>query len=93
VTISDPRDCRAVLAAVHDYLDGEAEEGSREIIVSHLHACPGCAHRVRIEQSLRELIRRSCSAPVAPPSLRSRIVAAITISQVTVTRRQRPEGE
>ena len=93
MTISDPRDCRAVLAAVHDYLDGEAEEGSRDIIVAHLQACPGCAHRVRIEQSVRALIQRSCSRPIAPPSLRSRIITAISISQVTVTRRPRPEGE
>jgi hypothetical protein len=42
---------------------------------------------------VRALIQRSCSRPVAPPSLRSRIITAISISQVTVTRRPRPEGE
>jgi len=54
-------DCRAFLARLYVYLDGEIDEQSRADIDRHLEICTGCEQQLVFERDLKALIRRKCS--------------------------------
>jgi len=54
-------DCRAFLARLYVYLDGEIDEQSRADIDRHLEECTGCEQQLVFERDLKALIRRKCS--------------------------------
>lgn len=54
-------DCRAFLARLYVYLDGEIDEPSKADIDRHLEECTGCEQQLVFERDLKALIRRKCS--------------------------------
>jgi len=54
-------DCRAFLARLYLYLDGEIDEQSRADIDRHLEICTGCEHQFIFERDLKALVRKKCS--------------------------------
>lgn len=54
-------DCRAFLARLYVYLDGELDEQSRVDIDRHLEICAGCEQQLVFERDLKALIRKKCS--------------------------------
>ena len=54
-------DCRAFLARLYLYLDGEIDEASRADIDRHLEVCTGCEQQLFFERDLKALIRKKCS--------------------------------
>lgn len=53
-------DCRAFLARLYVYLDGEIDEQSRADIDRHLEACTGCEQQLIFERDLKALVRKKC---------------------------------
>ena len=54
-------DCRAFLARLYVYLDGEIDEQSRADIDRHLEECTGCEQQLVFERDLKALVRKKCS--------------------------------
>ena len=54
-------DCRAFLARLYVYLDGEIDESSRADIDRHLEECTGCEQQLVFERDLKAIVRRKCS--------------------------------
>ena len=66
-------DCSGVLRDVYLYLDLECADGRRELIRRHLQECAPCLRKYGIEQDVKALVMRCCSAEVTPSGLRERL--------------------
>ena len=69
--------CPGIQADLGAFLDGEVVLARSEEIRIHLADCPPCLAQVRVEATVRGLLRRSCAPPPAPEELRIRVVARI----------------
>lgn len=71
-------DCRNVLARVHEFLDHELSEDDADHIRAHLQACEPCMDEFDIQQAMKSLVKRSCTADPAPQELRAKIHDLLT---------------
>jgi len=69
-------DCRAVLARLWQYLDGEIAGGDCAGIEAHLEECGYCVDRYGFEREFKLMIRIKCGEP-APSDLAERIRARL----------------
>jgi mycothiol system anti-sigma-R factor len=70
-------DCRAILAKLYLYLDGEIAGEGCATIEAHLRACVSCLRRCDFERDFLRLINERCREGRAPQYLLQRIRAAI----------------
>lgn len=75
-------DCSEVLAAVYNFLDGEIEDGDRQVIRVHLDECSPCLRQFGIEQEVKALVARCCGSDRAPETLRIKIMTRITAARI-----------
>lgn len=75
-------DCTEALLRLYEFLDGEIgpEDGAK--IQAHLDECERCLRQYRMDQTLKEIVRRACSCEPAPPTLRMTIMSQITTIHV-----------
>jgi anti-sigma factor (TIGR02949 family) len=74
----DFEDCTAVLQSLYAFHDHELTAAEADEIRAHLLACEPCLEHYQMEDALRLLIRRCCSAEKAPEALRLRVRATWT---------------
>ncbi len=77
-------DCSEVLQHLYTFHDHELSEAEADEIRAHLLACEPCLDKYQVEDALRLLIRRCCTAEKAPETLRLRVRSTWT-STVTIT--------
>jgi len=80
----DEFDCSRARMQLYEYLDGEMAPGDINKIREHLAHCAPCLQEYDLDQTLKALIRRSCSCETAPLALRTQILARITTIKMTV---------
>ncbi len=66
-----PANCRAILANISAYLDGELDSTACHAIAEHCQRCPGCAAVVEGLRVTVGLCREAGSAPL-PDAVRQR---------------------
>ncbi len=71
-------DCSKALYRMSEYLDGEMTAEDRREIAQHLAECAPCLEEHKLEQILKQMVRRSCSQETAPAQLRTTIMQRIT---------------
>ncbi len=65
--------CTEVLSLVYVYIDDEIDEVRRVQVTTHLQECPPCVTQFRIEERIRERVKRACGCePTA--EVRARII-------------------
>jgi anti-sigma factor RsiW len=69
--MNTPADCKAILANISAYLDGELDSTACEAIDRHCQACPTCAALVNGLRDTIGLCREAASLPL-PESVRQR---------------------
>jgi mycothiol system anti-sigma-R factor len=82
----DEFDCSRARMQLYEYLDGEMAPEDINRIREHLAQCGPCLQEYDLDQTLKALIRRSCSCESAPRALRTQILARITTIKMTVQR-------
>jgi mycothiol system anti-sigma-R factor len=70
-------DCRAVLAKLYLYLDGEIAGQGCVAIEAHLRDCAPCLQRCEFEREFKRLIHERCREGAAPEALLRRIRRAL----------------
>jgi mycothiol system anti-sigma-R factor len=80
-------DCSEALLRVYEYLDGELGPEEVAKIQAHLHECGPCLKEYDLDTTLKALIKRSCGREPAPDSLRTTIMARISMTVIQVDRR------
>ncbi len=68
-------DCTEVLRHLYEFHDQELSPAEADEIREHLLACEPCLDHYQVEDAMRLLIRRSCTAEKAPEELRLRVRA------------------
>jgi anti-sigma factor (TIGR02949 family) len=71
-------DCGEVLDRIYEYLDHEITEVDYGKIRQHLDECGPCLREYDLDTALKALVKRCCSAEVAPDALRLKILERIT---------------
>ncbi|MCA0294926.1 MAG: mycothiol system anti-sigma-R factor [Actinobacteria bacterium] len=71
-------DCTEVLRHLYEFHDKELSAAEADEIREHLMACEPCLDHYQVEDVMRLLIRRCCSAEKAPETLRLRVRAIYT---------------
>ncbi len=71
-------DCGDVLRHLYAFHDHELSDAEADEIREHLLACEPCLDRFQVEEAMRVLIRRCCSAEKASEELRTRVRATWT---------------
>lgn len=77
-------DCDEVLAHLYEFIDHELADADCDTIQAHLDGCEPCLQELGLEQTVRALIRKSCSEH-APDELRSRVLLSIRQVHVRIT--------
>lgn len=72
------------LERIYHYLDGELSASEFDMIRAHLRDCRACSGEFEVEQLLKELVRRSCTAARAPEGLKDRIRQRIVYERTTI---------
>jgi anti-sigma factor RsiW len=72
-------DCRQIESLLPPFVDGHADARTRQVVELHLRDCGPCRTRVNMERAARTVLRARASelAEVAPPGLRTRVVASL----------------
>ncbi len=66
--------CEEALSVVHDFLDGELPDVSREQVKAHFDACQRCYPHLHLEELFREAIRRAGTEERAPAGLKVKLM-------------------
>lgn len=69
--------CDDVKRGAYSFLDGVLEATRITEFQSHLNDCPGCDDRMRVQQKLRNFVKKRLSPAVAPRELTGRISTAL----------------
>jgi anti-sigma factor (TIGR02949 family) len=77
-------DCSRARLQLYEYLDGEMAPDDCAKIREHLAQCGPCLREYDLDQMLKALVRRSCSAETAPTQLRMQIMSSITTINMTI---------
>ncbi|MEI8260491.1 MAG: mycothiol system anti-sigma-R factor [Actinomycetes bacterium] len=72
-----------MLVQIHAYLDGTVDATFYSSFVEHLDECSPCLTEVRVEQTVRALIVRSCGGASAPETLRMQILTRIRATRLS----------
>lgn len=72
---ADHGDCEAALARVQEFLHNELSEEEADLIRAHLEGCENCLEDFDTEAMIARLVRRSCTPPSAPMTLRVRLMS------------------
>ena len=67
--------CAEALAQVQAFLHNELPLSDADLIRAHLNACEKCLENFDVEALISRMLRRSCSTPPAPSTLRVRLTA------------------
>ena len=75
----DRIDCRQIESLLPPFVDGEADTQTATRVEAHLASCDACRSRVAQERTVRAVLRARAPelAAIAPPGLRTRVVAAL----------------
>ncbi|MDV3220018.1 mycothiol system anti-sigma-R factor [Intrasporangium sp.] len=73
-------DCSEALLRVYEFLDGELGPSECAKIQAHLDECGPCFNEYNLDTTLKSLIKRSCANEHAPDTLRTAIMARISLS-------------
>jgi mycothiol system anti-sigma-R factor len=76
--------CSEVLAEIERFIDGELPSERSRNLAEHLAACTPCLDRADFQRGLKELLRRKCSAGVAPEHLLLRVRTTIHAERLRV---------
>ncbi|MDP9396526.1 MAG: mycothiol system anti-sigma-R factor [Actinomycetota bacterium] len=76
--------CLDVLRRVYEYLDGEVTREDLGKIRAHLDECAPCLREYGLEDAVKTLVRRACTAESAPEDLRLRVLLRVREVQVQV---------
>src|SRR5689334_18975967 len=66
--------CDDVKRAVYLFLDGSLPESVKVDFTAHIHLCPDCDNRTKVQQRLRVFIVRRLKPESAPERLKQRLV-------------------
>ena len=75
-------DCSAALDRLYRFLDNELDDADADTIRAHLEACEPCLDRFGVEEHIRAMVRRCCTASRAPDTLRVRVTQVITMTVI-----------
>ncbi|MEW5701674.1 MAG: zf-HC2 domain-containing protein [Candidatus Zixiibacteriota bacterium] len=70
-------DCRAALAKLYEYIDGELGASDREAIATHLDVCRPCLSRFEIERLFHEFVVRRAPRPQARAEFKEQLLRRI----------------
>lgn len=70
-------DCRASLAELYRFLDGQLTAERLKLIRAHLESCTPCLEAYDFEADLRLIVSSCCKERQVPPGLRERIAVAL----------------
>lgn len=70
-------DCGDCLERLYTFLDTELSTEERAAVRSHLERCHDCDGHFDLEARFLEQLRDCCTADVAPPVLRERVIARL----------------
>lgn len=70
-------ECHEALRLINEYLDGELEGVSNEVVRAHLEVCEKCYPQLKLERAFREAVRRVSRNEPTPPHLRARVLEAL----------------
>ncbi|GAB3665763.1 hypothetical protein GCM10027589_30540 [Actinocorallia lasiicapitis] len=69
--------CNEVLARVYTYIDGELEDTSCSEIKHHLDECGPCLREYGLEESVKNLVSKSCGKDPVPDDLKAKVLGRI----------------
>ena len=72
--------CEDVLDRVYEFIDGEIDGQRRHEIKEHLEECSPCLQKFGLEETVKAIVKRSCSDP-APPDLRAKVLSHIAAAR------------
>lgn len=72
--------CSEVLDRVYEYIDGELDTQRVHLIKEHLDECSPCLKEFGLEESVKAIVKRSCSDP-APAELRAKVLLNIAAAR------------
>lgn len=75
-------DCAHVLGHLYAYLDSEMTADDQRVMRAHMAHCAPCVAELSMEELVKQLVRRSCHEQ-APPHLRARIAAQVSVWRIT----------
>ena len=75
-------DCSAALTRLYQFLDNELDDADADTIRAHLAACEPCLDRFGVEEHIRALVKRCCTASRAPDTLRVRVTQVTTMTVI-----------
>lgn len=76
------RECAAALARLYEFLDHELADADADAIRTHLDACEPCLDAFGVEEHIRSLVKRCCTASRAPETLRVRVTQVTTMTVI-----------
>jgi anti-sigma factor (TIGR02949 family) len=82
VHATEGEDCAHVLGHLYEYLDSEMTSDDQVRMRAHIAHCAPCLTELSLEELVKQLVRRSCHEQ-APPQLRARITAQVSVWRMT----------
>jgi mycothiol system anti-sigma-R factor len=74
--------CIEALERVHDYLDGELDEGTAADVAHHFRICQECYPHLKLEERFRDLLRSVQAAERCPEQVRIQILEVLGVEAV-----------
>ena len=69
--------CEEALERIHEFMDGELDDVSREEVAAHFEVCARCYPHLRFEERFRERVQAAVRRPEVPEGLRSRVLGIL----------------
>jgi len=71
--------CREALERVHEYLDGELDEGASVDVAHHFRICQECYPHLKLEERFRALLSSVQAAERCPEQVRAQIMEFLAV--------------
>ena len=65
--------CEDVKRVIYFFLDGQLNDRKQRDVNQHLHLCPDCEQRTKLQKRLREFFRRRIAVVAAPERFKTRL--------------------
>ncbi|MGA4507287.1 zf-HC2 domain-containing protein [Propionibacteriaceae bacterium G1746] len=85
--------CIEALSRIQEFLHGELDEDTADVIREHLQACESCLDTYDVETAITTLIRRAMPTSACPDGLRARVMKMHVTTTVVTTSLQEPTAQ
>ena len=69
--------CEEALSVIYEFIDGELEDVTHDLVMTHFEVCVRCYPKLQLERSFLATVQKAAKGEKAPPELKAKLLGLL----------------